>query len=548
MKLKVKFVALGGILAALALTTVALTVQYGRISSQQDTSIALIQRHMDADMNHDGIRGNVFSALVASKTGNSELLQSSREEVRTMSETFTQETEDNLNADIPGEIKQQFVKIKSSVADYTRFSAEISQKASDFDAANAMLPEFNRVFDVLESDQAKATTLILDWSAHLATEGERLRLWLHVSLGLLLFMAIAVPAYAIVSIFRPLSAMVVAMQKLSAGNTNLSFEAAGRGDEIGDMAKALVIFKENALRIDSLNAQSLEQKKIAEAEKRAALHQLADTFEASMQIAVSDVAKSARTMQVEATDVTAIAEDTQRRSTLIVNASSEVASVSAQVAGATDELTHSIKEIGEQTVKSKQIAMDAAAKAEFAQGVMSTLTDASLRVGQIIEVITGIASQINLLSLNATIESARAGEAGRGFAVVASEVKGLANQVARATDEITSQINEMQEATKASVDTVLDIIDIISQVSNSTSTVAAAVEEQAAITQDIARNVALTSNGTREISQNMASVQQGAEKTGSTAMSVVESARNLDAQSDTLLSAVDSFLQTVRAA
>lgn len=465
-----------------------------------------------------------------------------------MSETFTQETEDNLNANIPSNIKQQFGKIKSSVADYTKFSAEISQKASDFDTANAMLPEFNRVFDVLEKDQAQATTLILDWSAHLAAEGERLRLWLHVSLGLLLLMAIAVPAYAIVSIFRPLSAMVVAMQKLSAGNTNLSFASAGRGDEIGDMAKALLVFKENVLRIDSLNAQNLAQKQMAEAEKRAALHQLADTFEASMQLAVSDVAKSARSMQVEATDVTAIAEDTQRRSTLIVNASSEVASVSAQVAGATDELTHSIKEIGEQTVKSKQIAMDAATKAEFAQGVMSTLTDASLRVGQIIEVITGIASQINLLSLNATIESARAGEAGRGFAVVASEVKGLANQVARATDEITTQINEMQAATKASVDTVLDIIDIISQVSNSTSTVAAAVEEQAAITQDIARNVALTSNGTKEISHNMASVQLGAEKTGSTAMSVVESARNLDAQSDTLLSALASFLQTVRAA
>ncbi|MEQ1705925.1 MAG: methyl-accepting chemotaxis protein, partial [Rickettsiales bacterium] len=206
-----------------------------------------------------------------------------------------------------------------------------------------------------------------------------------------------------------------------------------------------------------------------------------------------------------------------------------------------------IKEISEQTQKSKNIASEAAAKAEFAKGAINMLSEKAMSVAQIIEVITGIAGQINLLALNATIESARAGEAGKGFAVVASEVKNLANQVGKATGEITQQINEMQGATKTSVDSVMDILEIINQVSVSTSAVASAIEEQSAVTTEIAHNVARTSSGTQEISQNMTSVQDGAEKTGETALGVLSSAKNLNQQSDVLKQRIDEFLQTIRA-
>ena len=196
--------------------------------------------------------------------------------------------------------------------------------------------------------------------------------------------------------------------------------------------------------------------------------------------------------------------------------------------------------------KVSEIVNEATTKAEFAKNAINSLSEASARVGQIIEVITGIAGQINLLALNATIESARAGEAGKGFAVVASEVKNLATQVAKATDEIAKQINEMQGATKISVDSVLEIITIINNVSGSTSAVAAAVEEQSAVTNEIANNVARTSSGTQNISQNIGAVQEDAQKTSDTARGVLESANNLSEVSNSLKQKVDDFLSKIR--
>lgn len=290
------------------------------------------------------------------------------------------------------------------------------------------------------------------------------------------------------------------------------------------------------------------QKAEAERQKREAMHQMADTFETSVKGVVSLVASSASQMQNGAQSVTKIATNTKQRSVSVADLSEEAAQTSSQVAAAAEELTASIREISAQTQKSSQIASEASSTALDAQQVIASLSEKSKKVSQIIEVITGIAAQINLLALNATIESARAGEAGRGFAVVASEVKGLATQVGKAAEEITSQISEMQQATHTSVDSVMKVIGIIEQVTESTTSVAAAVEEQSAVTNEIARNIAHTSRSTQEISSNISSVQSGAEETGSTALQVLESAKNLSSQSETLRQKVDEFLNTIRSA
>ena len=289
------------------------------------------------------------------------------------------------------------------------------------------------------------------------------------------------------------------------------------------------------------------EKHQAEQKKREEMQELAESFEFSVKGVVAQVASSAVQMKEGAEDVTHIANDTKKRSSSVAEIANEAAQTSAQVAAAAEELTASIKEISAQTQKSSHVANEAAAKAEYAKKAIHTLSEKSMRVGEIIEVITGIAGQINLLALNATIESARAGEAGKGFAVVASEVKNLANQVGKATDEITKQINEMQGATQNSVDSVMDILGIIGQVSSSTSAVAAAVEEQSAVTNEIASNVAKTSSGAQQISHNITTVQDGADKTGATAQHLLESAKTLGAQSDMLKQKVDEFLNTIRA-
>ncbi|MEZ5692219.1 MAG: nitrate- and nitrite sensing domain-containing protein [Rickettsiales bacterium] len=359
---------------------------------------------------------------------------------------------------------------------------------------------------------------------------------------------IVIFSYAIArALVKSLNVVATATEELAEGNLNTNLPPR-TNNEVGKIVSALEIFKENALQMEKMKQEQAEQEKIAAERKRQEMTKMADSFEQSVKGAVSQVASSAAQMQSGAESVTHIAEDTKTRSTIVVNASNEAAQTSTQVASAAEELTASIKEISDQTQKSSQIANDAASKAEYARDAINLLSERSASVAQIIEVITGIAGQINLLALNATIESARAGEAGKGFAVVASEVKNLANQVGKATDEITQQINEMQNATKTSVDSVMDIANIISQVSSSTSAVATAVEEQSAVTREIAHNVARTSSGTQEISQNMVSVQEGAEKTGSTAIQVLDSAKNLNQQSEILKQKVDEFLQTIRTA
>ncbi len=299
-------------------------------------------------------------------------------------------------------------------------------------------------------------------------------------------------------------------------------------------------------QMELLNAQQAKQKEIAEAEKREAMQEMAENFEFSVKGVVSQLSSSAVQMKAGAENMTHIANDTKARSNSVASAATEAAHTSSQVAAAAEELTASIKEISEQTQKSNQIASQASSTAKDAQHIIESLAEKSAKVSQIIEVITGIAGQINLLALNATIESARAGEAGKGFAVVASEVKNLANQVAKATEEITSQIGEMEAATGTSVASVTKIMGIISQVSESTTAVAAAVEEQSAVTNEIARNIIRTSTVTQEISHNITSVQEGADKTGDTAQQVLASAINLGSQSDMLKQKVDEFLNSVR--
>lgn len=306
--------------------------------------------------------------------------------------------------------------------------------------------------------------------------------------------------------------------------------------------------RERTAEIEQLAALQESQKAEAERQKRQVMHQMADNFESSVKDVVSRVASSAVQMREGAENVSNIAADTKRLSSKVVESSNEVSQTSSQVAAAAEELTASISEISSQTQKSNQVAQEASHKAESAKTAIHMLAEKASHVSDIIQVITGIAEQINLLALNATIESARAGEAGKGFAVVASEVKNLATQVSKAADEITRQIGEMRAATNTSVDSVMDIIGIIGQVSNSTTAVAAAVEEQSAVTNEIARNITTTSSGIQQISSNISSVENGADNTGQTAGQTLATAQTLNEQAALLKQKVDEFLKTIRSA
>ena len=303
---------------------------------------------------------------------------------------------------------------------------------------------------------------------------------------------------------------------------------------------------ERTREMESLAQEQEKQKERIEKERRKALFAMADNFEESILSVVTGVVSASEQICSGTENVSQIAADTKTRSAAVADAADNTAQNTGQMSTAADELSASISEISTQTQQSSQIAQDAAKQAAHAKDVIETLSSQSLKVGEIVAVISGIAGQINLLALNATIESARAGEAGKGFAVVANEVKQLANQVNRATEEISSQISSMQSATQTSVDSVLQIISTIDDVASSVETVTGAVESQSAITNEIARNISQTAQGAEQIAHNIAAVQKGAEENGLTAQEVLASARNLSAQSAVLKQKMEEFVQTVR--
>jgi methyl-accepting chemotaxis protein len=306
-----------------------------------------------------------------------------------------------------------------------------------------------------------------------------------------------------------------------------------------------------AMRLEADERAAAEKKAAAEkadAERKTTMRELADEFEKAVGKIVDTVSTTSMELESAAGSMSQTAETTQQLSATVASASEESSTNVQSVATATDEMAASVNEISRQVQESSRIANEAVAQAQKTDGRISQLSHAAGRIGDVIKLITAIAEQTNLLALNATIEAARAGEAGKGFAVVAQEVKQLAAQTAKATDEIRGQIAGMQTATRESVAAIKEIGETIGRISQIATTVASAVEEQGAATQEIARNVQQAAQGTAQVTGNIGEVTRGASETGSAAAQVLVSAQSLANESNQLKSEVTKFLDTVRAA
>ena len=364
------------------------------------------------------------------------------------------------------------------------------------------------------------------------------------------FLAAIALAFAIVQygVSRPVSAIVGLLQSLAKNDLAVEVIGANRKDEIGDIARTAVIFKENGLAKIQLEQ---EQKAIDErnaAQRKAEMTKLADDFESAVGDIIETVSSAATELEASAGTLTSTAERSQQLTTAVAAASEEASTNVQSVASATEELSSSVNEISRQVQDSSRMANDAVNQARATNDRVSELSRAAARIGDVVELINTIAGQTNLLALNATIEAARAGEAGRGFAVVASEVKALAEQTAKATGEIGQQINGIQVATQESVVAIKEISGTIEKLSEISSTIAAAVEEQGAATQEISRNVQQAAQGTQQVSSNITDVQRGASETGSASSQVLSAAQSLSSDSNRLKLEVGKFLNTVRAA
>jgi methyl-accepting chemotaxis protein len=352
----------------------------------------------------------------------------------------------------------------------------------------------------------------------------------------------------IFGIARPLGVLVGLLQRMARGE-DVEMTGHERGDEIGDTARAVDGVKTMLAEKARVEAEAkIKQDEIAARQRRSDMLQLADRFEGAVGEIITTVSNASTELEASASSLTGNAARSQTLATTVAAASEEASTNVHSVAAATEELSSSVTEISRQVQESARMASEAVGQARSTTERVSELSKAASRIGDVVELINTIAGQTNLLALNATIEAARAGEAGRGFAVVASEVKALAEQTAKATGEIGQQVSGIQAATQDSVTAIKDISGPIERLSEISSTIAAAVEEQGAATQEISRNVQQAAQGTQQVSANIVEVERGAAETGTASSQVLSAAQMLSGDSNRLKLEVGKFLDTVRAA
>ncbi len=350
------------------------------------------------------------------------------------------------------------------------------------------------------------------------------------------------------SIVGPVDGITRTMTVLATGDTSAEIPGGERTDEIGEMARAVVVFRDNMIQAERLRAEQTEVRKQAEQARRALMLQMAERFEASVKGIVDATSTAATELQGTSTQLAQTAEQGSHQAAVVSAAAEETCSSVQTVAAATEELSASITEITRQIHDAAGQTRKVADDAQLTDAVIGRLADTAQRIGEIVALINDIANQTNLLALNATIEAARAGDAGKGFAVVANEVKHLASQTSKATDEIGAQVKGIQQAVGEAVEAVGKIVAAVSGVNQITTTIAASAEEQAAATGEITRSVSHAAQGTQQVSNNIGGVQRASSDTGAAAGAVQSSASQLARMAGELSVAVDVFLGEVKAA
>jgi len=447
-----------------------------------------------------------------------------------------------------------FADISKNFAIYSKSSEEslsLSRQNLKEQARTALMADARTAFYAIKEDSAKLVKVNADEAARLAHESNKLFDFVLLEIIVIAALATVMTGAFLVLlqklIARPVVEISAAMGTLAGGDTAVAIPGIGRQDEVGGMADAVQVFKDNMLRTAALEAEQTQARAAGERRSKQ-IDRLTGEFQDSVTELLQAITAASAQMENTAQGMSATAEQTNHQAMTVASATEQASANVQTVATAAEELSSSIAEIGRQVEQSSRIAATTAEEARATDATVKSLAETSTRIGQVVGLINDIASQTNLLALNATIEAARAGEAGKGFAVVAGEVKHLANQTAKATEEIGTQISAVQTATNQAVTAIGRIVGRIEEMTHIAAGIASAVEEQSAATNEIARNVQQAAAGTQEVATAITGVTQAASETGEAAGQVLDAAKSLNAQADGLRGRITRFLDGVRAA
>jgi methyl-accepting chemotaxis protein len=444
-------------------------------------------------------------------------------------------------------------KLKTATAGYLK-QAKTAVEMADGEAGAALMfmTSAERIFAEIEKLTDEMTEVSKDFrdreiaraSAKLEEQGLLL-----AGIGMVaVLIGCLVSFFVSMGIAKPVVKMAEVIKHIAGGDLHAVVPATNRRDEIGIIAAAVQVFKENMAETEHLRARQVEATKRTEIEKKETMHKLADEFQAAVGNIIDTVAVSATELEATANALMKTTETAQRLTSAVATSSEQASANVQSVASATEEMSASVHEIGRQVEESSRIADEAVMQAEKTDVRVTELLQAASHIGEVVKLITAIAGQTNLLALNATIEAARAGEAGKGFAVVAQEVKALASETTKAADKIAAQISKMQAVTQDSVTAIKDIGATIRNISEIATTIAAQVEEQNSSNEEIARNLFQAAEGTTQVAADITGVSRGSGETEHASTQVLSSAQSLSLESSQLKIAVEKFLTTVRAA